>query len=57
MARPAIEWDHAMDATLRRFDRSGLSIKRQARRLGLSERSIYSRRKQLQLGTDKSKKK
>lgn len=46
-----------MDATLRRFDRSGLSIKRQARRLGLSERSIYSRRKQLQLGTDKSKKK
>lgn len=57
MARAAIEWDHAMDANLRRFDRCGLSIKRQARRLGLSERSVYARRKQLQINADKSKKK
>ncbi|WP_179193864.1 hypothetical protein [Acetobacter malorum] len=46
-----------MDANLRRFDRCGLSIKRQARRLGLSERSVYARRKQLQINADKSKKK
>ncbi|WP_179194656.1 hypothetical protein [Acetobacter persici] len=45
-----------MDVQLRHFDRCGLSIKRQARRLGLSERSIYTRRKQLQLDRQKSKK-
>ncbi|MFT8471360.1 hypothetical protein [Acetobacter persici] len=56
MARAAIEWSHAMDVQLRHFDRCGLSIKRQARRLGLSERSIYTRRKKLQLDRQKSKK-
>lgn len=56
MAREAINWTHDMDNQLRRFDRCGLSIKRQARRLGLSERSVHTRRKQISITSNKSKK-
>ncbi|WP_156475929.1 hypothetical protein [Acetobacter orleanensis] len=56
MVRAAIEWTHAMDTKLRHFERCGLCVRRQARRLGVSERSIYTRRKQLRLDSQKSKK-
>ncbi|WP_264810396.1 hypothetical protein [Acetobacter orleanensis] len=56
MVRAAIEWTHAMDTKLRHFERCGLCVRRQARRLGVSERSIYPRRKQLRLDSQKSKK-
>ncbi|MCG4258243.1 hypothetical protein [Acetobacter senegalensis] len=49
MVRPAIEW-RELDGTLRRMDRAGLSIKRQARKLQVSERAVYQRRSALGLG-------
>lgn len=48
MARTAIDWTR-LDPDLRRMDRCGFSIKRQARKLNLSERSIKKRRSELGL--------
>ncbi|MFS8368822.1 hypothetical protein [Acetobacter indonesiensis] len=49
MGRQAIDW-RPLDGTLRRMDRAGLSIKRQARKLQVSERAVYQRRSALGLG-------
>jgi DNA-binding NarL/FixJ family response regulator len=48
MARAAIDWTR-LDPDLRRMARCGFSIKRQARKLNLSERSIKKRRSALGL--------
>ncbi|MFT9359553.1 hypothetical protein [Acetobacter okinawensis] len=48
MARAAIDWTR-LDPDLRRMARCGFSIKRQARKLNLSERSIKKRRAELGL--------
>lgn len=48
MARAAIDWKR-LDPDLRHMARCGFSIKRQARKLNLSERSIKKRRSELGL--------
>lgn len=54
MARERTDWSE-LDRYLRRMDRAGLSVKRQARRLNVCERSIYSRRQALGLGRKQAK--
>lgn len=56
MAREAIVWTPEMDNKLRRYARCGWSVRRQASKLGLSERSVYTRRKQIRLQAGKARK-
>ena len=53
MAREAINW-RDLDPMLRRMARAGFSIKRQARKLNVSERAVYQRRNALGIGRKKN---
>ncbi|KAA8387751.1 hypothetical protein FKW31_03690 [Acetobacter sp. DmW_136] len=52
MAREALNW-RELDPKIRHYARCGFSIKRQSRKLNISERAIYLRRNALGISRKK----